>query len=38
MSNKHSSTKVESHGFLHDQKIRRITGDIFATCSSPSWP
>ena len=30
MSNKHSSTKVESHGFLHDQKIRRITGDIFA--------
>lgn len=30
MSNKHSSTKVESHGFLHDQKIRRVTGDIFA--------
>ena len=30
MSNKHSATKVESHGLLHDQKIRRITGDVFA--------
>ena len=31
MSNKHSATKVESHGLLHDQKIRRITGAMFAT-------
>lgn len=30
MSNKHSATKVESHGLLHDQKICRITGDVFA--------
>ena len=30
MSNKHSATKVESHGLLHDQKIRRIAGDVFA--------
>lgn len=30
MSNKHSATKVESHGLLHDQKIHRITGDVFA--------
>ncbi|HCA74611.1 MAG TPA: sugar ABC transporter permease, partial [Bifidobacterium sp.] len=30
MSNKQSEVKVESHGFLHDQKIRRITGDVFA--------
>ena len=30
MNNKHSATKVESHGLLHDQKIRRITGDVFA--------
>ena len=30
MSNKHSAAKVESHGLLHDQKIRRITGDVFS--------
>ena len=30
MSNKHSATKVASPGLLHDQKIRRITGDVFA--------
>ena len=30
MSNKQAEVKVESHGFLHDQKIRRITGDVFA--------
>ena len=38
MSNKHSATKVESHGLLHDQKIRRITGDVFAHFSWPFWP
>ena len=34
MSNKHSATKVESHGLLHDQKIRRITGIVFAVVSA----
>lgn len=38
MSNKHSATKVESHGLLHDQKIRRITGDVFAHLFWPFWP
>ena len=28
MSNKHSVAEVESHGLLHDQKKRRIVGDI----------
>ena len=30
MSNKHSVAEVESHGLLHDQKKRRIVGDIAA--------